>query len=78
MGCRHLGLYSVFAFLLARLHIDKYNLEFIFLRAPLDIVQFSSVPSELVLGFLPCLWILFFLMLAELLGGCVENCIQFV
>ena len=76
--CFHIGLYSVFDFLLYLIHLGKCNLDFLVLRAPLEIVQVSSAPSEMVLVFLPCLWILVFFSLTELLGGCVENYIQFV
>ena len=50
MGRHNLGLYIVFAFLLDHLHLGKLNLGFLVLHAPLEIVQVSYAPLDLVLG----------------------------
>ena len=48
-----------------------------FLHSPSEIVLVPPAPSDLVSGFLPRLWMLFLFSLSELLGGHVEDFIQF-
>ena len=97
MDYNHLGLYSLFAFLLARIHLGKWILTVRLFCTFLSyccvlicgygcccwthlrrLCRFLLKPQSCFWCFLLHLLITVYFLFPELLGGCVECCVQFV